>query len=377
MPQKRGNRWHYPSSMVTLTYSTKHRPSPEKWKRDRDAWLKRFRRRYPKAVPIWAREYTKADVIHFHVLVWWGITVWTESWKDIQAWISKSWADVITYGKKDREAYLASLKAGTQCLPVKSKEKVREYLAKGGSEKAHPGSIMAGEMDKKAQKSRRSEGEGRWWGIGNRAAYNRAKRIYIVILTVRDAARLAVAIRKCWLEYLRRLGIVIDPDTHVPQWVAGRIADELLQAEGLRNVLFTSTWIDAQTGEVIGEPVEVEAPSVAVAAGGEAVQVAAVSPPAPGPRVIPALWMPAGSPPLPSVGPRLVKRPGAGPSSPGPSGPVLCRECNKDRGILKAGLCIFCEPGLLPPSSGRKAPARAAKPRREAPPSLFGPGAFR
>ena len=290
MPQKRGKRWHFTASFITLTYSTKHRPTPEKWKRDRDAWLKRLRRRYPDAVPIWVREYTKAGVVHFHLLVWWGVARYTESWKDRRAWISRSWAETITDGAKDKEAYLASLKAGTNCRPVTSKGKLREYLGKGGGEKAHPGSSMVRELGKRAQKSAPVEGEGRWWGLGNRAAYNRAKRIYIVILTVRDAVRLAVAIRKCWLEYLRRLGIVIDPDTRVPQWVAGRIADELLQAEGLRNVLFTSTWIDAQTGEVIGKPVEVEAPSVAVAAGGEAVQVAEVSPPMPGPRVIPALW---------------------------------------------------------------------------------------
>ena len=232
MPQKRGKRWHFTASFITLTYSTKHRPTPEKWKRDRDAWLKRLRRRYPDAVPIWVREYTKAGVVHFHLLVWWGVARYTESWKDRRAWISRSWAETITDGAKDKEAYLASLKAGTNCRPVTSKGKLREYLGKGGGEKAHPGSSMVRELGKRAQKSAPVEGEGRWWGLGNRAAYNRAKRIYIVILTVRDAARLAVAIRKCWLEYLRRLGIVIDPDTRVPQWVAGRIADELLQAEG-------------------------------------------------------------------------------------------------------------------------------------------------
>ena len=57
-------------------------------------------------------------------------------------------------------------------------------------------------------------------------------------------------------------------------------------------------------------------------------------------------------------------------------GLVLCTECGEPQKKLVKGLCVRCD-GTLPLGSGRRAPARDAKPRREAPPSLFGPGTFR
>ena len=57
-------------------------------------------------------------------------------------------------------------------------------------------------------------------------------------------------------------------------------------------------------------------------------------------------------------------------------GLVLCTECGEPQKKLVAGLCVRCD-GSLPLGSGRRAPARDAKPRQEAPPLLFGPGTFR
>ena len=115
-------------------------------------------------------------------------------------------------------------------------------------------------------------------------------------------------------------------------------------------------WVDMQTGEVLGESVEVSA-AQAVAVGGEDLgRGQVVAQPRAGlaaARVVPALWVPVGVC-LDAKPPLLAAVPKSGPGPPGSrllrlsaKGYPLCVRCGAEQFRLGAGgLCVRCDGSL-------------------------------
>jgi len=125
---------------VTLTYPDHFPQDPERWKRDLDAFFKRFRRKYPTAAVIWRLEFKTRKsgdnegkiAPHFHLLVfnlplfpkdllarWWYEIVGSGDPRHLQAGTRvervRSWRGVMWYaskyiGKEDDEGF--DLEAG-------------------------------------------------------------------------------------------------------------------------------------------------------------------------------------------------------------------------------------------------------------------------
>lgn len=135
----------YRPLFVTLTYPDHFRNDPVCWKRDIDAFGKRFRRKFGSGGAIWRMEMKErlsgenAGFIapHFHLLVW-GCDYAT-----LKNWISKAWYEVVDSGDERH------LRAGTSVEIMRSWSGVNYYVSK------YMAKIVA-----------ESAGDvGRWWGV--------------------------------------------------------------------------------------------------------------------------------------------------------------------------------------------------------------------
>ena len=373
----------HPASFLTLTYHEGRVPSAAICARHLGTFIKAFRRRFPAAFALRVREFQRNGSLHHQWVVCWGETVWTEPWRVRHEWVRETWADIV---EADMGPDPAHRKACTQLSAVISAKALADYVAKGGVQKLQPGAAVAADLTKRAQKMPppdHLEGH-KWWAFVNRKAYDRAARRFRVRVAPPVALAIESAMWESWQALFGRKEIEVDP-WRVPRWASGRYSDEILAAASARQAVLSAEWEDVKTGEVDdgrGFDVSAQRLAVSIASGevtleGAAEQIAAQvrPPPSVSVRVVPALWMPAGSPPLSRGGLSLVRPPGAGPPRSLP-GPVHCANCGREQSRLgPKGLCIICQPGFLPPGGGRKAntPGRGAEPRREeGPRSLFG-----
>lgn len=145
---------------VTLTYPDTYAypDDPERWKRDIDAFAKRFLRQFPDGCFVWRMERVDRKsgkrfgelMPHFHLLVF-GV-----SRGDMRQFTPKAWWEVVGTGDP------AHLKAGTQVKPVLSRKGIFAYASKG------MGHVMNGELGKEKQAMGDGDYCGRWWGIVGR-----------------------------------------------------------------------------------------------------------------------------------------------------------------------------------------------------------------
>lgn len=102
--------------MVTLTYPLGRVPSPERCKRDLNAFCKAIDRKYPKAAGFWKLEFTERGVPHYHFLVWNA-----QPWKN---WIARTWFRICATGDANH------LIAGTSVEKLRSYRGTLSYVGK-------------------------------------------------------------------------------------------------------------------------------------------------------------------------------------------------------------------------------------------------------
>ena len=359
LPRRCGRRkgkphFFRPASFITLTYREGYVPHIDTCYAHLAAFWRRLKRvpGWENAYGVEIREYQENGSLHFHLLVHWGVNRWTKPFSEVQKWLSETWADIVAKAMGPDESHL---RAGTNIGPVLTDKMLEVYVSKGGVQKLQPGAGMATELSKRVQKSVEAglaavdaepdaaeqerlldEAEGHhWWGYLDRPRFKALARVVLAEVAPEVAHKLERATDESWLSYYEKKGIEVER-WKVPKYAMGHISDRIIDETGVRDALMNARWVDELTGEVYEVP------------------------------TVPALL-------VRTVGGGSVQ----GPPSPGRTGLRLCADCGQNRGELKAGLCIWCEPGLLPPGSGRKSPVRNAKPRREASPSLFRPDVFR
>lgn len=131
---------------MTLTYPNAWSPEPQVWKRDLDVFIKRIRRRWPRACGIWRIEFQERGAPHFHLIIW-NVR---GNVKRVRLRISRAWYEIVGSGDEKH------LKAGTEVSHVKSRRKagwyVSKYAAKIGRTPVDP---ETGEV----------VNVGRWWGV--------------------------------------------------------------------------------------------------------------------------------------------------------------------------------------------------------------------
>ena len=389
LPRRRGQRrgrpqFFVPASLVTLTYHAPNVPKIDVCYSHLRAWWKRVKRGgFPDAWGVFVREYQGNGALHFHLLVHWGVERWTTSWSAMQLWIGDIWADVVAVDMGEDELHR---RAGTNIRPVLTQRMLAEYVAKGGLQKLQPGAGLAAERAKRVQKGVRvqlreadvlvdeadrqaafhqllEESRGhRWWGYLDRVRFKAHAREVVAEVGPEVVGAVKRENDRNWTSYLEAKGVEVDP-LRIPQRASGRVSDRIIEAAGVREQLLAATWVDAKTGEILGEPIEVSA-ALAVAVGGEDyVRGQVVAEPRAGPgavQAVPALWCPLGA----FVGVKqsiaAVSQVGSGPSGSRVSlcsarGYPLCVRCGAEQFRLGVGgLCIRCDGSLsmsrLPPA---------------------------
>ena len=109
--------------------------------------------------------------------------------------------------------------------------------------------LVAMLLSKRGQREGRSGGQGRWWGIANRAAYRSCAVVVEADLPSVTAARIAAEIEASWREFAQRTGGAWE---HWPRWASGRHVREILEAAGATEDLFGANWVYVTTGDVLG-----------------------------------------------------------------------------------------------------------------------------
>jgi hypothetical protein len=134
-----------PALFVTLTWPRDQAPDRDQWHRAWDRWRMRLARAWPGAAGLWRREYTKAGVVHLHLLMF-NVPLTPAIVRSLQGWAAKAWADVVEAPDYDKRRA-----AGTSVEVPRSGQAIRRYISKYVS-KVSDGDSIARPM-------------GRWWGI--------------------------------------------------------------------------------------------------------------------------------------------------------------------------------------------------------------------
>lgn len=129
---------------VTLTWPTWAAPDREQWHRAWDRWRKRFGREWPMAAGIWRREYTKAGVVHIHLLVF-NIPIDRATIRQLQEWTATAWADVVEAPEYERRR-----RVGTRVEVPRIGAAVSRYIGK------YAAKVADGDGTERPM--------GRWWG---------------------------------------------------------------------------------------------------------------------------------------------------------------------------------------------------------------------
>lgn len=133
-----------PALFVTLTWPTWAAPDREQWHRAWDRWRKRFDRSWPDAAGIWRREYTRAGVVHLHLLVF-NVPIDRVTIRQLQEWTARAWADVVEAPEYERRR-----RVGTSVEVPRIGAAVSRYIAKYATK------VAAGDGTERPM--------GRWWG---------------------------------------------------------------------------------------------------------------------------------------------------------------------------------------------------------------------
>lgn len=133
-----------PALFITLTWPTWAAPDREQWHRAWDRWRMRLARSWPGAAGLWRREYTKAGVIHLHLLMF-NVDTSPAVIRSLQGWTAKAWADVV-----DAPEYEKRRRVGTSVEVPRAGAAVSRYIAKYVNKVADGDSI--------------ERPMGRWWG---------------------------------------------------------------------------------------------------------------------------------------------------------------------------------------------------------------------
>ena len=133
-----------PALFVTLTWPTWAAPDRELWHKAWDRWRMRLARSWPEAAGLWRREYTRAGVVHIHLLMF-NVAIDRPIVRSLQGWTAKAWADVVDAPEYDRR-----LRAGSSVEVPRVGAAVSRDIAKYASKTA------AGDGTDRPM--------GRWWG---------------------------------------------------------------------------------------------------------------------------------------------------------------------------------------------------------------------
>ena len=130
--------------MVTLTYPGEFSTDGSVWKRDLQAFRKRWTRAFGQPVGVWKLEFQSRGAAHFHIVVGYEGEV-----EDLRPVVASWWFSIVGSGDEKH------LKAGTEVSWFRKQERVAWYL--GG---------YIGKRHKLRQnvKPENVTGVGRWWG---------------------------------------------------------------------------------------------------------------------------------------------------------------------------------------------------------------------
>jgi len=127
---------------VTLTWPTWAAPDSEAWHRSWDRLRVSMAREFPNAGGFWKREYTKAGVVHLHLLVY-GVT-----WRGMVTWLPYAWTHSVGIP-------VEVLRERSNVDRVRVGVEVPYY--------AHATQAYIGKYI--AKRAGGSPGMGRWWGV--------------------------------------------------------------------------------------------------------------------------------------------------------------------------------------------------------------------
>jgi hypothetical protein len=131
---------------VVLTYPSSWKSSWQSWKRDLDAFSKRFRRLFKEGFFIWRLSFQKRGAPHFHLLVF-----NVSGGKVEKDWLSRAWYEVVGSGD------IKHLQAGTRVEQVMTYRGRMSYASKYLAKPEEVEFISAGRM----------------WGIVSRNEYSK------------------------------------------------------------------------------------------------------------------------------------------------------------------------------------------------------------
>lgn len=132
-----------PALFVTLTWPTWAAPQGREWQGPWNRFRMALARRYPQAAGFYKREYTKAGVVHLHLLVY-GV-----SWRAMRGFAPSAWAQSV----HAPDEALREL-VGTQVAEVRTGEGVRRYASKY--------------VTKEIVDDDGADPSGKWWGRFNK-----------------------------------------------------------------------------------------------------------------------------------------------------------------------------------------------------------------
>ena len=148
--------WHAPTELffVTLTYRASDRPSGEESKRHLHNFRRSLLRAFPSAEAVWKREYTKAGVTHFMLLIRPvpGVERSKGDLERMRRLVAEWWMRATGYPEGLPEGYRVGVE-----FPRSTNGMVRyfaDYFSKReGGDKAYQETVPEGEWS------------GRWWGV--------------------------------------------------------------------------------------------------------------------------------------------------------------------------------------------------------------------
>lgn len=161
--------------LVTVTWPTWAAPDRVTWHKEWDRLRARLARQFPTAGGIWRREFTKAGVVHLHLLLY-GV-----AYGSLRSWLPAEWADCVD--APDREL---REKVGSSVEEAQHWRAAQEYIAKYCS--------------KRNQTT--AQPYGRWWGVFGRENIPWAEEVTAEI-DDRVAQRMQRTGRK-WIDAQRR-----------------------------------------------------------------------------------------------------------------------------------------------------------------------------
>ena len=259
-----------PASFVTLTYPiedlARHVAEPRLHKRHMQTFWKAVERTYPEVWALWVLEYQRNGNPHLHLLLHWGTRSGT--WFDVRRWVASTWSAIVADGREAGDAAAVEEKhrrVGTAVDPLITGDALARYVTKAGNGRPPTipiGVAAAGELAKRAQKSVRIPGQGRWWGVLGRARYQAASVRIEIQLPEKMSWRLLVGLCDHWKTFFEKQGKTTgaaDADVpYLPQWMTAMQAEAVMRKLDMEGCLWMRPGVDLATGEIWQPTTELE-----------------------------------------------------------------------------------------------------------------------